>query len=339
MSDEIVARLEAFLGMHMGTAVTVIDYTPITGGYSRAMSRFWVDDGSTRRGFVMRADPPPGQSILDTDRTYEWTMLQAIHRGGVRIPTPLYFDPTGEHLGSPAFISENIEGDTLHVLANAGTVESNAQYVDRLADSIAALHTLEITQLPDALPRPTSWEQYIAECTQAWRDGEAEHAEHDPFMRTIAAWLDAYRPAPAPFALVHGDFQGPNIIVERHTGDYHYVDWELVHVGDPREDLGWWTLAMGSQPPDLIAENQDRFYARYRERTGLSEDVINPRSVAYFTVLASLPVFRNVIRMTARLGRGEPMGTTVAYMTNAIPYMHSAYVNSMKAAGHWGKDS
>jgi hypothetical protein len=95
---------------------------------------------------------------------------------------------------------------------------------------------------------------------------------------------------------------------------------------------------MGSQPPDLIAQNQDEFYTRYRELTGLSEDVVNPATVAYFTVLSSGPVFFNILKMTTRLARGENMGMNVAYMTNAMPYMHSAWMAGMKTSGHWTKD-
>lgn len=338
MSDDIIQRISSFLSARTGKSVRVHDYTPITGGYSRQMSRFWVEDDTGRHGYVMRADPPPGQSILDTDRSYEWSLLTALHEGGVTIPPPRWFDPTGDELGSPAFISDNIEGDTLHVLANAGTKESNVQYVDHIAGIAAEIHNFDVTKLPAGATRPTSWATYMDACIQRWRDYEATHVESEPFMRTVAAWLDAHRPPEAPLRFVHGDFQGPNMILHKHSGRVHMVDWELGHIGDPREDLGWWTLAMGSQPPDLIAENPEAFYAKYRELTGLSEEVVNPQTVAYFTVLSSFNVFSNVVGMTARIAKGEKMGSSVAYMTNAVPYMHSAWITSMKASGHWTKE-
>ena len=154
-------------------------------------------------------------------------------------------------------------------------------------------------------------------------------------MRTVAAWLDVHRPPPAPLTLVHGDYQGPNIVVEEATGEFHYVDWELAHVGDPREDLGWWTLAAGSQPPDLIADDQDAYFEAYRRHTGLPDDVVNPQTVAYFTVFSSFLVFSNLARMTSRLAPRRKGGTSVAYMTNAMPYMHSAWIASIRVAGHW----
>lgn len=340
MSEEAIARIEAFLTRHGGAgSVTVTDYSPITGGYSRAMSRFHATDANGKRGYVMRADPPPGQSILDTDRSVEWNVLKAVHaQGSVGLAAPLYFDATGDELGSPAFISAMIDGDTLHVLANAGDEASNKQYTSRIAGTAAALHGFPVDELPADVERPSSWDEYMTSSIQRWRDYEAEHCEREPFMRVIAAWLDAHRPPPAPLRLIHGDFQGPNLMVERNTGKFHMLDWELAHVGDPREDLGWWTLAMGSQPPDLIANDSDAFYAEYRKRTGFSEEVVNPQTVAYFTVFSSFLVFSNIARMTSRIAHGENMGSSVAYMTTAMPYMHSTWINAMRTAGHWNPE-
>lgn len=51
-------------------------------------------------------------------------------------------------------------------------------------------------------------------------------------------WLDAHRPPTRPAALVHGDFRLGNLIVGP-DGLRAVLDWELVHLGDPLEDLGW----------------------------------------------------------------------------------------------------
>ena len=158
-------------------------------------------------------------------------------------------------------------------------------------------------------------------------------------MRVVSAWLKANKPAPTDLTLVHGDFQAPNLLLDEASGRMHVLDWEVAHIGDPREDLGWWALAHTTQPPNLIAADQDRFLARYREATGLSEEVVNPESVAYFTVFASLTVFGNVIGATAAMARGQASGMTVAYMTNAIPSMHSIYVNAMRTAGAWREET
>ena len=111
-----VRRLEAFFRKHSDDpdSLRVVDYQAIIGGYSRAMARVWVEDSAGRRGYVVRSDPPPGQSILDTDRGEEWALLTALHEAAkVPIPAPLWFDPTGEELGSPSIVVDLIESESL----------------------------------------------------------------------------------------------------------------------------------------------------------------------------------------------------------------------------------
>ena len=138
---------------------------------------------------------------------------------------------------------------------------------------------------------------------------------------------------------MHGDFQGTNVLIEKGTGAFHMIDWELGHIGDPREDLGWWALAHLSQPPDIIAQNMDEFLKAYRAETGFTEAMVNPATVAYFTVLASAGVFFNLMKMTSRIAAGEKAGSSAAYMTNAMPFIHNTWINSMRAAGGWTKEN
>ncbi|MGJ3626520.1 phosphotransferase [Sphingomonas sp. MMS24-JH45] len=39
--------------------------------------------------------------------------------------------------------------------------------------------------------------------------------------------------------LVHGDFRNGNLMVDPQAGLAGVLDWELAHLGDPAEDLGW----------------------------------------------------------------------------------------------------
>ena len=52
------------------------------------------------------------------------------------------------------------------------------------------------------------------------------------------AALALYRPEPVPETVVHGDFRNGNLLISE-TGLEAVLDWELTHIGDPREDLGW----------------------------------------------------------------------------------------------------
>jgi hypothetical protein len=54
-------------------------------------------------------------------------------------------------------------------------------------------------------------------------------------------WLLAHRPPHTTDALIHGDLRMGNIIV-RPDGLAAVIDWELIHRGDPHEDLAWLCL-------------------------------------------------------------------------------------------------
>ena len=52
-------------------------------------------------------------------------------------------------------------------------------------------------------------------------------------------WLKRHRPPePARLSLVHGDFRNGNLMVDD-DGLRAVLDWEMAHLGDPMEDLGW----------------------------------------------------------------------------------------------------
>ena len=63
--------------------------------------------------------------------------------------------------------------------------------------------------------------------------------EPHPAFELALRWLDARVPAPASAPrFVHGDFRNGNFIVGP-DGIRAVLDWELAHLGDPIEDLGW----------------------------------------------------------------------------------------------------
>ena len=57
-------------------------------------------------------------------------------------------------------------------------------------------------------------------------------------MSTPYLWLKKQNFGEIDDALVHGDFRLGNIIVSQ-DGLQSIIDWELAHVGNPLQDLGW----------------------------------------------------------------------------------------------------
>jgi aminoglycoside phosphotransferase (APT) family kinase protein len=330
-TTEQTSRLEEFFRKRSDDpdSVKVTGYEPITGGYSRAMARVWVSDASGDRAYVVRSDPPPGQSILDTDRTEEWALLTALEESGhIPMPAPRWFDPAGEELGSPSIVVDMLDAPSLVALSRQCDESEHEGFAMRFSALAAQVHTFDPSKLPDHIEVPESWDAYIDSRIQKWVDAEQANVWRNSMMRLIAAWLSANKPPPVPLTFVHGDFQIANVLVGK-DGSFSLIDWELAHIGDPREDLGWAALASVTQPPDLIAPGGEAFYRQYRDLTGLSEDQVNPTVTDYFVVLAAVSVFVPVIEQLAFVARGESTAMMVAYMSNAVAGMHEVMLKAM----------
>ncbi|WP_201281499.1 phosphotransferase, partial [Staphylococcus aureus] len=60
-----------------------------------------------------------------------------------------------------------------------------------------------------------------------------------PVFGLALKWLEANLPPPPErLSLVHGDFRLGNLMIGP-EGVVGVLDWELAHLGDPLEDLGW----------------------------------------------------------------------------------------------------
>ncbi len=332
-TDDEQQGFEAFFRRRSDTPerVKVVETQLITGGYSRQMTRVWIDDGGERKAYIVRQDPPPGQAIIDTDRATEWEVLSTLHgTGKVPMPTPLWFDPTGEELGSPAIVIEMVDGEAFVSTTRKLDPREHPSFAKRLAEVAGAVAAFPVEEAPSCLERPASWDDYIDSRIQYWVDAEREHVDRDPFMRLIASYLRLHRPPPVPLGLVHGDFQIANVLTGKDGAQDLLVDWELTHIGDPREDLGWCMLASVTQPPDLVGADEAAFYERYREISGLSEEQVNPATTDYFLLLSASTVFVSVLHQLASLARGETTGIPVAYMSPAVAGMHDVFMRALK---------
>ncbi len=323
------ARVAALLEARGARNVEVTHYGEMIGGYSRLMARFDASfelDGAAESGtFVLRGDPPPGQAIIETDRTQEFELISAI-ASHVNTPPARFLDADGEHVGTPALVLEfSPAQSTLPWIEANGTADLPV----RLAELAGALHTVPVDAIPASTPRPTT-DDVLGEQIDKWRRTADGHVEALPIFHYMAGWLDAHRPLPVPLGLVHNDFSSANMLVDE-NGDLVIVDLELATVGDPRQDLGYFKAYAQAVPPDLIDADPEGFCARYRELTGYDEGQLNPAVVAYFSVAGVIDVVSQLMASGAALARGEASGSLIAYNSDNILFGHAAWMAATEA--------
>ena len=317
-TEVMSGRVEAFLAvLDPARRATVREYELIVGGWSRVMAKVTVDwDDDSSEVLVLRGDPPAGESLLDTDRDADWALLGAIaEQAGVALPALRGYDATGEHLGTKCIVMDFCPGATLQRLITEAA--DLTPFAGAFVDTLAAVHSVGSDSLPAALAGPTDWDGYIDDKIEAWAAAERALPISIPAMHYVGAWLAANRPPPVPLALVHGDFQPSNILVAE-DGSHSVVDWEVAHIGDPREDLGAYMSYGETVPPSLYYHDPEAFLARYRERTGLSEIQVNETTVGWFSVLAMLNLLGRIMQGVGAMAVGLAGGAVLTYTINAV---------------------
>lgn len=244
MAHPLEAPLAAYLAGKMPQAqgVAVDGLERISGGASRETYRFrLVWDGGERR-LILRRDPPA--SLIETERRIEFAAYRAFAGSAVPVPEMLWLEEDPAPLGAPFFIAEEICGcqASPQVLLSGAYEAALPKLAERkwaILGEIARAdpETLGLTKIlaapaPDACWRGEldRWEALID------RDAEAPL----PVTRAAIRWLRANPPPPAQkLSVVHGDFRTGNFLFDE-AGEIHGVlDWEMAHLGDPLEDLGW----------------------------------------------------------------------------------------------------
>lgn len=319
--------IEGFLRERAGTPVSVTSYELMTGGYSRVMARVecaWADGRAET--LVLRGDPPAGEALLVTDRDLEWAVLSGLSTlGAFPMPAARWYVEDESLFGTKAIFIDHVDSPSLQSQLDAGLDPAGQR--DGLVDLMAAVHTVDVTTLPPELARPAHWDGYLASVIDEWRQCEAAYVESSPMLRYIGAWLDANRPAPVPLRLVHGDFQAANVLMA--ADGLQLVDWEYAHVGDPREDLGWYNGYSSAAPPNLYAADPEGFLARYRAATGFDEAQVNQLTVGYFTILGSIKVIAGIYGAIGAMARGEASGVLTGFNVQSATYGHMNFLNAI----------
>ena len=318
------ASLQRFLShVEPDRAPEVTTFRPISGGYSR-LSAFagvrWGD--GIEESFVLRADPPPDTGVFESDRDDEWRLLRSIEgRLPVRTPSARWYDATGEFFGEKCLIVDHFTSRPLpEIVASEGVAPATEIFVD----TVAALHTAPLGALPEQMTRPADWDSYIDELVDMLCRLDSVVSDSSPALHYTAAQLRAHRPAPMPLTIVHGDCQPANLLVGA-DGEVLVIDWEFCRVGDPREDLGYYSHL--PVPPNLYEADPAGFLARYRERTGFTEEQVNPETLGYFYVLGMARLLGQMFNAADALHKGRPRGVMATYMMNGTAATMRGFVD------------
>ena len=223
-----VAEVLGDLGLEAGEP----QLRALTGGASR--QTFLVEAGE--RTLVLRRDPPGSRSF--NPLAVEVAAMEAAAAAGVAVPTILRFEPEGGHFESAGILMESLEGTSVgpRLLRRDEYATARTRIPGQLAEALAGIHSVTAASV-DGVPGDPDADPALAAC-DVWEAALDDWPHPQPVLEAGLRWLRLHAPAPAAPVLVHGDFRLGNFIASA-NGLEAVIDWELCHLGDPCEDLGW----------------------------------------------------------------------------------------------------
>jgi len=292
---DLQSRVAAFVARQVGDdGVEVSGVRRLAGGASREI---WALDVAYRhhgerivRPLVLRRDPPG--AAAQTRPRDEFHLLRAAAAAGVPVPKVYWLADDDDTLGAPFFLMERVEGETIprRLLRDAIYADARRVMTAQLGGILARIHAIDhsVPELGFLAAPPVGESAAAFELDRYEQIFRVITPDPHPSFELAIRWLRQRLPSAGVRALVHGDFRIGNVIFAT-EGVRAILDWELAHVGDPMEDLGWisvrsWRFGNDEQPVGGIGRREELFRA-YEEAGGSRVD---PGRVRFWEVLGNL---------------------------------------------------
>jgi aminoglycoside phosphotransferase (APT) family kinase protein len=316
-------RLTAHLKhkMPQATDVCVLNLVRIPGGSSRETYSFdleWTESGARKtRPMIGRRDPTGG--LLKSEREREYKVVDAMYRAGVKIPEPLFLELDSAVMERPFFIMHRMPGRT--AAGAAAAVEPEAlrrKLVDEFMTEMARLHQLDWRALGmEWLGAPNDLAEPARTQTQHWLNLYQQDRMNEawPIIDAAFAWLKANPVVADRIAIVHGDFRAGNYLFDD-SGLISMLDWEMTHLGDPLEDLGWSTMRLwghGSLAGGLI--DREEYLALYEQKTGA---IVDRARLFFYQVLGNAKMAVICLTGIRAFAEGRTADPTMVILLNMV---------------------
>lgn len=235
VADQIQKALQAWAGQFFGPNAHVRQLARLSGGASQETWAVDVEQDRQVHQLILRRAPGGEAAARSSDAIglkVEAALLQSA-RGKVPAPEVLEVFDSDSAIGE-AFMMNRIAGQTIarKILRDEPFAAARNRLTADCGAALAAIHALPVDQLP-SLPESGGLAQ-LEKYEAIYRGFDLPR----PVFELSIAWLKRNPPVQHPTVLVHGDFRLGNLIVDE-SGLAAVLDWELAHLGDPREDLAW----------------------------------------------------------------------------------------------------
>jgi aminoglycoside phosphotransferase (APT) family kinase protein len=227
------------------------------------------EGGIARTASLVARLAPLGEAIFaEYDLERQWRVQDLLHRAGLPVAEQIGYEPDPDYVGTPFLVMQRVPGNVpvdqppffaegwLH---DASAAEQRAVF-DSAMETMVKIHTVDVDAVGlRFLERPQGpglsgemawWRDYLNWAS----DGSPPSAMVDLF-----AWCDVNRPSTtASDGLVWGDARLGNLLFGADGHVAAILDWEMVTLGPPELDVGFFLgvrqmlrTILGAPDPEL----------------------------------------------------------------------------------------
>ncbi|MBI5277675.1 MAG: phosphotransferase family protein [Burkholderiales bacterium] len=286
-ADTLQQRVDALARSRLGADDGMADFQVLTAGANKGTWAFRTADGA----FILQTQAPSGAPDPDAgpddwvphlDGTQEFQVMLAAESADVPVPHVRHILAPEDGLGEGA-VTELVDGETIpaRLLRAPELARARGRMAAQCGRILAAIHRVPLDNLGFL-------RRFDAKETLALFERTLDRAGLPlPHLELALRWARDRAPKHARATLVHGDFRTGNFIVGP-EGIRAVLDWEIAHVGNPMEDLGYlcmrtWRFG-GSGPVGGFGAREDLF-AAYEKASGIAVD---PEEARFWEVVGAM---------------------------------------------------
>jgi len=235
--------------------LTISEFSAPDAGASNETLLFeaeWQDDGKKHRQALVARLQPKGPGVFpEYDLSQQYKAMNLLADTTVPVPRLAGFEADPAVLGTPFYLMERINGRV--VIENPpyhmegwfkeisseqrGTIWRNG------IRTMARINRLDWQALGfDYLNNPALGDTPLSQQLRYYRNfliWTEQRGRPYPKLHAALEWLEANQPKDEPVALCWGDAKIANLLIEG-TNVAGVLDWEMIHLGNPVDDLTWW---------------------------------------------------------------------------------------------------
>lgn len=203
---------------------------PLTGGASADINRIILANDDE---LIVRRTLSQEKSVMAIQKILEAKIQKVVKKNGAPVPEILFEFSEGKEIGE-GYVMEAIHGETIprKILRDEKFSTVREKLPFEIGKSLAKIHQTQLDDLK-ALDQVT-FSDSLEKLLQVYQSFN----QPQPVFDLAFKWLEAQKLTEYDDVLVHGDFRFGNFIISEENLE-SIIDWELAHIGNPMEDLGW----------------------------------------------------------------------------------------------------